>query len=59
MKPTTLQILMAIAMSPLLIPLSLLLLMIVVFLAVCCIPVILAFALLDFFGENEPETLEK
>lgn len=59
MKPTSLQILMAIAISPLLIPLLLLLLLIAVFLALCCIPVILAFALLDFLGENEPETFEK
>ena len=59
MKPSFLQILMAIAISPILIPLSLLLLMIAVFLAACCIPVICAFWLLDFFGENEPETLEK
>lgn len=59
MKPTPLQILMGIAISPLLIALSLLLLAVVAFFAICCVPVICAFWLLDFFGENEPETLEK
>ncbi len=59
MKPSALQILMAIAISPLLIPLSLLLLLIAVFLAGCCLPVIGLFWLIDFFGETEPETLEK